>query len=265
MSRKSPPCRLTNEIMHGLCPPRSKERICPSLAASSRTPSRFSCHPPIALLLEQIVPQTQTGFYLYRLTFSSPSFFPFFSLFFFFSPPATFTQAVPLPVTRLPPDRHSLILSCLSFPPFSHLSYIHLPDVWFGTRPAVTIPVFIVRVPTLLTTLLTTTFIPPNQPSASFPDSTGLDNWSPLQPPTTFKIHSFLLPRTTPPSAGAMADSNHAGRRRRSSSLIYKEPPETIEQRSDQAALPNLNASWVNSKGGRSISALGRLLGGKGS
>lgn len=46
-----------------------------------------------------------------------------------------------------------------------------------------------------------------------------------------------------------MADANHAGRRRRSSSLIYKEPPETIEQRSDQAALPNLNASWVNSKG----------------
>ena len=40
-----------------------------------------------------------------------------------------------------------------------------------------------------------------------------------------------------------------ATRRRRSSSIIYTEPPETIEQRSDQAALPNLNASWVNSKG----------------
>lgn len=40
-----------------------------------------------------------------------------------------------------------------------------------------------------------------------------------------------------------------ATRRRRSNSIIYTEPPETIEQSSDQAALPNLNASWVNSKG----------------
>lgn len=40
-----------------------------------------------------------------------------------------------------------------------------------------------------------------------------------------------------------------SSRRRRSSSLIYHEPPETIEQFTDQAALPNLNANWVNSKG----------------
>ncbi|EWC48976.1 Uncharacterized protein DRE_00281 [Drechslerella stenobrocha 248] len=39
------------------------------------------------------------------------------------------------------------------------------------------------------------------------------------------------------------------GRRRRSSSIIYVEPPETIEQLSDQVALPNLNANWVNNKG----------------
>lgn len=38
-------------------------------------------------------------------------------------------------------------------------------------------------------------------------------------------------------------------RRRRSSSLVYKEPPESLEQLSDQAALPNLNADWVNAKG----------------
>ncbi len=38
-------------------------------------------------------------------------------------------------------------------------------------------------------------------------------------------------------------------RRRRSSSLVYKEPPESLEQLSDQAALPNLNAEWVNAKG----------------
>lgn len=39
------------------------------------------------------------------------------------------------------------------------------------------------------------------------------------------------------------------GRRRRSSSLLYQEPPETMEHMSDQAALPNLNADWVNAKG----------------
>ncbi|EME83079.1 uncharacterized protein MYCFIDRAFT_36129 [Pseudocercospora fijiensis CIRAD86] len=38
-------------------------------------------------------------------------------------------------------------------------------------------------------------------------------------------------------------------RRRRSSSLMYQEPPESLEQQSDQAILPNLNAQWVNAKG----------------
>lgn len=46
-----------------------------------------------------------------------------------------------------------------------------------------------------------------------------------------------------------MADKT--GRRRRSSSIlqVYHEPPEPIEQLSDQSALPNLNANWVNAKG----------------
>lgn len=39
------------------------------------------------------------------------------------------------------------------------------------------------------------------------------------------------------------------GRRRRSSSLIYQEPTESMEHMSDQSALPNLNANWVNAKG----------------
>lgn len=43
--------------------------------------------------------------------------------------------------------------------------------------------------------------------------------------------------------------SEKKGRRRRSSSLVYTEPPESLEQLSDQAAIPNLNAEWVNSKG----------------
>jgi hypothetical protein len=45
-----------------------------------------------------------------------------------------------------------------------------------------------------------------------------------------------------------MSDGKTA-RRRRSSSLIYQEPPESIEHISDQSALPNLNANWVNAKG----------------
>ncbi|KAJ5679623.1 Protein ORM1 [Penicillium macrosclerotiorum] len=43
------------------------------------------------------------------------------------------------------------------------------------------------------------------------------------------------------------------GRRRRSSSIIYQEPAESIEHTSDQAALPNLNANWVNAKGELSL------------
>lgn len=45
------------------------------------------------------------------------------------------------------------------------------------------------------------------------------------------------------------AMSQTTGRRRRSSSLIYQEPQESIEHTNDQAALPNLNATWVNAKG----------------
>ena len=44
-------------------------------------------------------------------------------------------------------------------------------------------------------------------------------------------------------------NSKEKRRRRRSSSLMYKEPPESLEQQSDQAVMPNLNAQWVNAKG----------------
>ena len=45
------------------------------------------------------------------------------------------------------------------------------------------------------------------------------------------------------------ANKDKGTRRRRSSSLMYQEPPESLEQQSDQAILPNLNAQWVNAKG----------------
>ncbi|KAI9055869.1 hypothetical protein LZ554_000807 [Drepanopeziza brunnea f. sp. 'monogermtubi'] len=35
--------------------------------------------------------------------------------------------------------------------------------------------------------------------------------------------------------------------------LLYQEPPETMEHMSDQAALPNQNANWVNAKGAWTI------------
>jgi len=50
----------------------------------------------------------------------------------------------------------------------------------------------------------------------------------------------------------SMAQSDKDKRRRRSSSLMYQEPPESLEQQSDQAVLPNLNSQWVNAKGTRS-------------
>ena len=43
--------------------------------------------------------------------------------------------------------------------------------------------------------------------------------------------------------------ASEAKRRRRSSSLVFVEPPESLEHKSDQDALPNLNAEWVNAKG----------------
>lgn len=46
-----------------------------------------------------------------------------------------------------------------------------------------------------------------------------------------------------------MNDGKKSSRRRRSSSLLYQEPPESMEHMSDQSALPNLNANWVNAKG----------------
>ncbi|KAI0171443.1 ORMDL family-domain-containing protein [Pestalotiopsis sp. NC0098] len=51
-----------------------------------------------------------------------------------------------------------------------------------------------------------------------------------------------------------MADQKQTRRRRSSSILqLYQEPQEPIEQLSDQSALPNLNAQWVNAKGAWTI------------
>lgn len=94
-----------------------------------------------------------------------------------------------------------------------------------------------------------------------------LDHPTPTTPDNTAKLSSpILLQRTVTFDAGNdpqrpsrsgsvyldMADRNNSGaRRRRSSSIlqVYHEPPETLEQISDQAALPNLNANWTNAKG----------------
>ncbi|KAK0808335.1 sphingolipid homeostasis protein orm1 [Friedmanniomyces endolithicus] len=53
----------------------------------------------------------------------------------------------------------------------------------------------------------------------------------------------------------AANDKERNRRRRRSSSLMYQEPPESLEQQSDQATMPNLNAQWVNAKGDMSAGA----------
>lgn len=62
-------------------------------------------------------------------------------------------------------------------------------------------------------------------------------------------------PRPGSSSYRAMADPT--GRRRRSSSIlkVHYEPPETLEQISDQAVVPNQNANWVNAKGQSNFSS----------
>lgn len=95
----------------------------------------------------------------------------------------------------------------------------------------------------------------------TFTSSTTSRSTSPTNPLNTAKLSSpILLPRTVsydvrtnPPRGGVyrnMGDPK-SGKRRRSSSIlgIYQEPQEPIEQLSDQSALPNLNAQWVNAKG----------------
>ena len=78
----------------------------------------------------------------------------------------------------------------------------------------------------------------------------------------TAKLSSLLLPRTlsfapntnsAPPRRSPvdpkMSDGKKGRRRRSSSLMIYQEPLESPEHMSDQSALPNLNANWVNAKG----------------
>lgn len=76
----------------------------------------------------------------------------------------------------------------------------------------------------------------------------------------TAKVSSLVIPRAisfppelemAPQRLGPSSNmpETKSGRRRRSSSIIYQEPPESIEHTSDQSALPNLNANWVNAKG----------------
>ena len=70
--------------------------------------------------------------------------------------------------------------------------------------------------------------------------------------PTTAKLSPLILNRNlhVPPSAYERTMGiDRTNRKRRSSSIVYHEPPESFEQLSDQAALPNLNAEWVNAKG----------------
>lgn len=110
---------------------------------------------------------------------------------------------------------------------------------------------------------------PESSPRQRVYDPTSLRAQGTTHPPlpddiaNTAKLSSpILLPRTIsydvgtrPPRRGSiyldMADRDNSARRRRSSSIlqVYHEPPETLEQISDQAALPNLNANWTNAKG----------------
>ena len=94
---------------------------------------------------------------------------------------------------------------------------------------------------------------PPTPPSARPPGSSGSVRRNPsegaigeedeIAPPV---VQSAQRKMSFPTGAGKEKVKQ---RRRRSSSLMYQEPPESLEQQSDQAILPNLNAQWVNAKG----------------
>lgn len=92
---------------------------------------------------------------------------------------------------------------------------------------------------------------PPGRTSQHFP--TIPDNTGKLSSPILLQRTVSYDTGTNPPRRGSvykMAETNTARRRRSSSILqVYHEPPETVEQLSDRAALPNGNANWVNAKG----------------
>jgi hypothetical protein len=69
-----------------------------------------------------------------------------------------------------------------------------------------------------------------------------------LQRTISFPADAKLAP-SDPSTYNPNMSSGKTGRRRRSSSIIYQEPPESLEQIADQSALPNLNSQWVNAKG----------------
>ncbi|KAJ4295446.1 sphingolipid homeostasis protein orm1 [Kalmusia sp. IMI 367209] len=88
----------------------------------------------------------------------------------------------------------------------------------------------------------------PTPPSPITPNTAKL---SPILLNRTSRLSFAGDPRPRRPSAspGKMPFDAKEARRRRSSSLVYTEPPESLEQLSDQSALPNLNSQWVNAKG----------------
>ncbi|KAG6226364.1 hypothetical protein E4U34_007020 [Claviceps purpurea] len=92
-----------------------------------------------------------------------------------------------------------------------------------------------------------------------FPLPPVSDNTAKLSSPILLQRTVSYDAGTKPPRRGStyldMTDRNNSSRRRRSSSIlqVYHEPPETLEQISDQAALPNLNANWTSAKGAWTI------------
>ncbi|KAK2627552.1 hypothetical protein QTJ16_003518 [Diplocarpon rosae] len=93
---------------------------------------------------------------------------------------------------------------------------------------------------------------PQSAPTSTIPPSTTAKLSSPILLPRTVSYDATSKPPRPSGPYRAMSEQK-VGRRRRSSSLLYQEPPETIEHMSDQAALPNLNANWVNAKGAWTI------------
>lgn len=103
----------------------------------------------------------------------------------------------------------------------------------------------------------------PRLPPAPPPSAASPSVADPLRPPSGLTFAEPTRPHSATETSATtgerpacvqhferkMEDREKSRRRRRSSSLMYQEPPESLEQQSDQATMPNLNAQWVNAKG----------------
>ncbi|SMY23667.1 unnamed protein product [Zymoseptoria tritici ST99CH_1A5] len=147
-----------------------------------------------------------------------------------------------------------------TYPPHGHIPLDHLIETPRTTNASTRLDTPPLPPSTIATLAPGILFLPSHakRPSPPIPSNTAkLSSRTILQRAPSGGITFADKVNTSPPlcvqSAERKMNTNSIDkenrRRRRSSSLMYQEPPESLEQQSDQAILPNLNSQWVNAKG----------------